>query len=65
MTLSDDARLYFTNSKLGAENQRRVKDGNSKNNLSASLSRRAASLLEIPRFGALGKEETGEEREPR
>ena len=65
MTLSDDARLYFTNSKLGAENQGRIKDGNGKNNLSASLSRRAASLPKIPRFGALGKEETGKEREPR
>jgi len=44
---------------------RRITDENSKNNLSASLSRRAASLPKIPRFGALGKEETGKEREPR
>ncbi len=65
MTLSDDARLYFTNSKLGAENQGRIKDGNGKNNLSASLSRKMANLPEISRFGAFGKEGPEKEREPR
>jgi hypothetical protein len=63
--LSCDYCLYFTDSKLGAENQRRVKDGNSKNNLSASLSRKTANLPEISRFGAFGKEGTEKEREPR
>jgi hypothetical protein len=61
--LSCDYCLYFTNSKSGAENQGGVKDGNGKNNLSASLSRKAASLPEISRFGAFGKEGTKGERE--
>jgi hypothetical protein len=50
---------------LGAENQGRIKDGNGKNNLSASLSRKTANLPEISRFGALGKEGPEKEREPR